>query len=105
MYYYFGHWLYRLSLIKHLKAKCLLDGGPWDNILSNGDVICGGLIYVSLAVLDMKNFDSQTCSGVDPLPFYSLFTSEQRHKEINSISHLFVFMAFLSNVRLTVVDQ
>ena len=35
MYNYFSHGFDTVSVIKHLKAKMLSDGGRWDNIMSN----------------------------------------------------------------------
>ena len=36
MYDYSGNGFHTLSVIKHLNAKIVVDGGPWDKILSNG---------------------------------------------------------------------
>lgn len=60
MHDYFGHGFQTFSGIKHLNAKS--DGRSWDKILSNGGLIC-----VSLGVLDKKTFENHYSRGSNTL--------------------------------------
>ena len=49
------------SVIKHLKAKILSDGGPWEK--HSSQIWVCGLICVSLGVHDVKKFENHFAKG------------------------------------------